>query len=59
MLAKFDGNEEALREHLANAGQKGGQVKNPNKGYGSDRELAAVSGSIGGKSKQKKTNEEE
>ena len=48
LIAKH-GSEEAVNEWFRSLGSLGGVKCNPNKGFGSNRELASKAGAIGGK----------
>lgn len=43
-----------MNKKLSKAGRIGGKVKNPNKGFGSNRELAKVAGAKGGRISRRK-----
>lgn len=48
MVAKH-GSEEGARNWFRNIGSIGGRAKNPNKGFGGNRELARAAGAKGGR----------
>ena len=47
-MVKKHGSEEAARAWYRKLGAKGGRVRSPIKGFGSNRELARIAGAKGG-----------
>jgi len=47
-MVKKHGSEEAARAWYRELGAKGGRVRSPIKGFGSNRELARIAGAKGG-----------
>lgn len=47
-MIKKHGSRQAVKEVMAGIGKKGGSATHPDKGFGSNRELASIAGKKGG-----------